>query len=162
MITNIIILSILILSVFFAYRCGFFKSLVNLLIWIAPFILTLVLRVPLTKIFEPTPIHNLVEPLPTIIIFFISLIIVLIIGSFLKNFFKFLTDRNLIGFLDKCLGGLLGFLRGLLIVYLLLFIIPPLCLLFLGESSHPIFVSLDNSSLAKFFIETNPFSLIFK
>ena len=61
--------------------------------------------------------HNYSQIIAFLIIFFVTIIIIKILSSLIQGFFEFVY----LGWLNKLLGALLGFIKGLIIISIIIF-----------------------------------------
>ena len=110
------ILGILLISSFISLVRGFVKEALSLAGWILAFWVSLGFAVPLSKWFE----SSMDDPTLRLIIAFIVLFVLTLIVSAVVNFFASrLVQRTGLTGTDRFLGVIFGFLRGALLVSVL-------------------------------------------
>ncbi|MEO0075938.1 MAG: CvpA family protein [candidate division WOR-3 bacterium] len=120
MIIDIVIAIILVIAII----TGIIKGLVKEIAVIAGLILGLYIAsqkyLALERyLFHSNPVSTTYKVISFIIIFVIVLVIVLLLGLLLKKVIQLI----MLGWLDKILGGIFGFVKGLIIIWLLLMFI---------------------------------------
>lgn len=110
------ILGILLISSFISLLRGFVKEALSLAGWVVAFWVSLSFAVPLSKIFQ----SSMEDPTARLILSFIVLFILTLIVSSVANFFASrLVQRTGLTGTDRFLGVIFGFLRGALLVSVL-------------------------------------------
>jgi len=110
------ILGILLISSFISLVRGFVKEALSLVGWIVAFWVSLSFAVPLSKLFESSSD----DPTLRLIIAFVALFVLSLIVSSVINFFASrLVQRTGLTGTDRFLGVIFGFLRGALLVSVL-------------------------------------------
>lgn len=110
------ILGILLISSFISLVRGFVKEALSLVGWVLAFWVSLSFAVPLSKLFESSSD----DPTLRLIIAFIALFVLSLIVSSVINFFATrLVQRTGLTGTDRFLGVIFGFLRGAVLVSVL-------------------------------------------
>ncbi len=110
------ILGILLISSFISLVRGFVKEALSLVGWVLAFWVSLSFAVPLSKLFEASSD----DPTLRLIIAFVALFVLSLIVSAVVNFFASrLVQRTGLTGTDRFLGVIFGFLRGALLVSVL-------------------------------------------
>jgi membrane protein required for colicin V production len=110
------ILGILLISSFISLVRGFVKEALSLTGWILAFWISLSFAVPLSKLLAT----SMADPTLRLIVAFIVLFILTLIASAVINFFASrLVQRTGLTGTDRFLGVIFGFLRGALLVSVL-------------------------------------------
>ena len=110
------ILGILLISSFISLVRGFVKEALSLVGWVLAFWVSLSFAVPLSKLFESSSD----DPTLRLIIAFVALFVLSLIVSSVINFFASrLVQRTGLTGTDRFLGVIFGFLRGALLVSVL-------------------------------------------
>ena len=110
------ILGILLISSFISLVRGFVKEALSLVGWVLAFWVSLSFAVPLSKLFE----FSSDDPTLRLIIAFAALFVLSLIVSSVINFFASrLVQRTGLTGTDRFLGVIFGFLRGALLVSVL-------------------------------------------
>ncbi len=110
------ILGILLISSFISLMRGFVKEALSLVGWVLAFWVSLSFAVPLSKLFESSSD----DPTLRLIIAFVVLFVLSLIVSAVINFFASrLVQRTGLTGTDRFLGVIFGFLRGAVLVSVL-------------------------------------------
>lgn len=113
---DIIIISIIFLSLIFGWIRGITKEILSIVAWFGGIYLSIILF-PYTKELARTYInHGLIADFITVCgLFVLFLTIISIFNYFCSNFIK----KSVLNITDKVLGGIFGIIRGILIVAIL-------------------------------------------
>lgn len=115
-----LIIAIVGVSVLISIIRGFIREILSLAVWIIAFVVAFKFCKPLASIFTPYT-HN--SSLPITISFAILFIIVLILGGLLTYLISILVIKTKLSFIDRTLGMIFGFIRGILVVAVLLLLL---------------------------------------
>ena len=107
------IVSLLLLSVLFAFYRGFTRQLIALFSWVLGFVAALSFS---TQLGHLLPDFGSPPTLRYLIAFGIILIGALLVGALIAWPLRDLLHRSGMGFLDRFLGGLFGVVRGVVLV----------------------------------------------
>ena len=116
---DIIVLLVLFASLIFGFFRGFVKELLSLMAWAFAFFVAYYFSSSVAIIL-PFEAEFSIKYVGSFVIIFIS---VLIISSILIKFLSTFIHKIGLGASNIILGGLFGILRGIIVVYLLIFVI---------------------------------------
>ncbi len=162
MLVDIIILATLILSMVLGYINGLFKSFIRLLFLLTPFILTLFFKDSILAQVDSLNIGEMPEPIPTIFVYIIFILLVSIVRCILKLLLISILHRNSFGSFDRIFGAIFGLAKGMLLVLLILLIVPPISILAGNEFFTSILTLIEESVIAQYLVEQNLFMIIFE
>lgn len=145
------------------FRRGFLKSLFGFATWFLTIAIatTLVKEIkdPVANTFFAKSGENLPESFLYVIIFIIVLIILKIIFSFIGGFINKASSIPGIGGLNHFLGGIIGFIKGLVVVSVVLFFIYIMQYIGMQEKQTAI---LNGSDILKQLVDQNILANILK
>ena len=116
---DIIVLLVLFASLIFGFFRGFVKELLSLMAWVFAFFVAYYFSSSVA-IFLPFEAEFSIKYVGSFVLIFIF---VLIVSSILIKFLSTFIHKIGLGASNIVLGGLFGILRGVIVVYLLIFII---------------------------------------
>ncbi len=135
-IVNIVIILFLVLAVYDGYKKGFFESLFKFLGFVIACMFAFILKNKLSVVmytylpffkfggaFKGIKALNILlyELLAFIIIFIIIMIVVSLVLKMTHVIEKIIKAIPLVGFIDRCLGAIVGFVQSILVLYLVIF-----------------------------------------
>ena len=116
---DIIVLLVLFASLIFGFFRGFVKELLSLMAWVFAFFVAYYFSSSVA-IFLPFEAEFSIKNVGSFVLIFIF---VLIVSSILIKFLSTFIHKIGLGASNIILGGLFGILRGVIVVYLLIFVI---------------------------------------
>ena len=145
---DIIIILTMLVSVLLAVTHGFVKEILSLMGWIVSFVSVILLMPEAGNYLKPFFESQAISDLITISIIFI---VVLLVWRLLSLFFVKLFKFTSIGYIDRTLGFLFGVLR----VYILASIIFGILIQKIEKERRPLYIQ--NSSISEVIEESNNF-----
>lgn len=118
---DIILLAFLGLFAFKGYKDGFVLSIINVVILLVSLFLT-VLYVNEVADYLSSYLYLLGDSTIQVVAFALLFIVIYILLSFVANILKVLNSIPLVGSLNKFLGALFGFFKGILILSIIVFL----------------------------------------
>jgi membrane protein required for colicin V production len=115
-----VILAIVGISVLISIIRGFIREILSLAVWVAAFVVAFKFCKQLASIFAPYADN---VSLRITISFAILFIIVLILGGLVTYLISILISKTHLSFIDRTLGMIFGFVRGILVVAVLLLLL---------------------------------------
>ena len=115
-----LIIAIVGISVLISIIRGFIREVLSLAVWVAAFFVAFKFCNQLASIFAP---YTNNASLRVTISFAILFIIVLVLGGLLTYLISILITKTRLSFIDRTLGIIFGFIRGILVVAVLLLLL---------------------------------------
>jgi len=119
---DIIVVSIIALSLFFGFWRGFVKEILSILTWIAALLIARIYSEFLTPMFSGFVDDTSVR---YVLAFAVLFILTMMLGTLLNHFMSKLITVTGLKFTDRLLGGVFGLCRGVIIGLLILFFAGP-------------------------------------
>ena len=141
---DIIVLLVLFASLFFGFFRGFVKELLSLMAWAFAFFVAYYLSSSVATILPFEAEFSLKYVGSFVLIF----IFVLIVSSILIKFLSTFIHKIGLGASNIILGGLFGILRGVIVVYLLIFVIEKT-----SYAEEPLWLKANSIVLIKLLVE---------
>jgi membrane protein required for colicin V production len=118
---DFVILGIFALSILAGLARGLMKEVLSVVVWILAYVIASHFTVPLASLFSGAKTNLSTFSLGmSFIVLFIG---TLIVGGIVNYFFSTIISTVGLGFVNRLFGAVFGFIRGILIVVLVLFII---------------------------------------
>jgi len=115
-----VIIAIIGISVLISIIRGFIREVLSLIVWIAAFFIAFKFSSQVAAIFSPYIDNN---TLRLTISFAILFLIVLILGGLISYLISILIAKTKLTLIDRTLGIIFGFIRGVLVVAVLLLLL---------------------------------------
>ena len=118
-IIDIIILAIIALSVVVSFIRGSIKEILSVVTWVAAIFFAVSFSSSISVLLVKYTSNSTVRSLISIVIIFVA---VFLLGYALNSIFSFIISKTGLGPFDRILGMVFGFVRGLLIVTVVIFL----------------------------------------
>lgn len=119
---DIIVVSIIALSLFFGFWRGFVKEILSILTWIAALLIARIYSEFLAPMFSGFVDDTSVR---YVLAFAVLFVLTMMLGTLLNHFMSKLITVTGLKFTDRLLGGVFGLCRGVIIGLLILFFAGP-------------------------------------
>jgi len=103
---------------------------------------------------------GLTEFIMTVLSFLLIVLLAKVLSFIITALFSKKNNEGATGFLDGMMGLIFGFIKGMIVLYIILAIMIPVINLASPENTFSLLASLDSSTLAKDLYNNNPILLL--